>query len=184
MVGVACGGVEREHDQACGVAVNAVDGGDVVQAEFVFEAHQHGFLQVLARRHNGQEVRFVHHHQVRIVVQHNLVKWNGRFLRQVAIVVDAKAGFIRRLRGDGATAVVHHVAVGEAFAPGVCADMLKTLDQKFKHRRPLPRRQHRATGRHAVARGGRVGAKTGHGGAQAQGAVVPAALIRTMQRAA
>ena len=94
VVGVACGRVDGEHHQPGGVAVDAVDGHQVIQTELVFQAHKHGLLQVFAGRHDRQEVRFVHHQQVRILVQHDFPKRDRCFLRYVAKVIEAKAGLV------------------------------------------------------------------------------------------
>ena len=54
-------------------------GNEGVDAELAFEPHQHGFLQILAGGGDGQEVRFVDHDEMFVLVQDNLVEGDARF---------------------------------------------------------------------------------------------------------
>ena len=144
-----------KHHQPGGVAVNAVNRHQVIQAELVFQAHQHGFSEVAARGHHRQKVGFVHHQQMRIFMQHHFLKRNVRLIGHLAVVVEALvrgigwlAGALRR---DRFAALVDDIATRHPFKPGLARDAGETFGQKVQQARPRPGGQGHATRADAFA---------------------------------
>ena len=130
LVGVAGGRLDGKQHQSRRVTVDAVDGDEGVDAEFAFQPHQHGLLQVLARRRDRQKVRFVDDDEVVVLVQDHFVERNAGFNFQVAVVVDTDVALVGTLWGDGYAKFILHIAIGHALQPRAAGDGGEALSQE------------------------------------------------------
>ena len=128
------------------VAVNAVDGGQVGQAQLIFQLHQQGVLDVAAAGGDGQKVRLVGHDQVGILVQHLGPKRHGRLVRCLAVVVDAQAGQKWGFWGYGAAPLIDHFVGSHALQPVAARDGRQALAQKIQGQALALAGQHHAAG--------------------------------------
>ena len=153
LIGIARGGLGGKQHQPCGVAVNAVDRDQLVQPQIAFEAYQHRFLQVLARRRDRQEVRLVHDDQVFVLMQDDFFKRNGLFRFKRPVVIHADVALKRARFSHQRAEFIHHLAARHALQPRLTRDGRKALNQKVGDGGPRPFRQAHATGANTVARG-------------------------------
>ncbi len=157
MVSVAGGRVDAEQDQPGGVAVDAVDRYQIIQAEPVFQAHQQRLVQVFPRRYHRQKMRLVGYQQMGVAVEHGLLQRNRGFRFQRAEIVDARAGAKGCVGGQRFPIRVAHTAAGHALRPHAAVDVDKAGAQKIQQGRPsrvADRGQDHAAGAHALARCG------------------------------
>ena len=138
MVVIARCRLHRKHHQPRGVPVDAVDRHQCLQPEPAFQPHQQCFLQVSARGNDRQEMRFVHHQQMRVLKQQHFVERNPRFRRQAAVVIHLQPALVGPQRGYYKPCFVDHRTVVHALHPDVARLCGEALHQKVGDGGPWP----------------------------------------------
>ena len=137
LVRIALVGLDAEQHQPGGFAVNAVNWNQGVNAEPLFEPHQQCFLQVVAGWCDGQEVRFVGHDQMVVLVQHGFFKRDARLCIDIAVVINTHVAGVRPFRGDQPPVFVHHQLVGHALKPDLAGNGGEAFNQKISDGGPI-----------------------------------------------
>ena len=146
LINTACGALNGENHQPGGIAVYAVNGRQLGQIKLTLEAHQQRVLQILPRRHHGQEMRLVRHQQMRITVNDLRLERNEWLSRQFTIVVIAHARHERRGLPGFVPPFADHLPSLHAPEPVNTADRRQTLAEKVDQQALPLTRQHHATG--------------------------------------
>ena len=139
-----------EHQHAGGFAVEPVHRRQGADAELAHQPHQRRFLQVAAAGRCRQEVRFVHHHEVIVVVQQLEFKGDAWFGRRAAPVPQQRARHAGLGPGERLAARGQHLAARQARRPVGCVGHARR--QEFGERGPWAGADGDAAGVHAVAR--------------------------------
>ena len=99
-----------QQHQACGFAVDAVDGREVGAAGLALEPNQKALLNVLARRCDGHEMGLVGHQQVFVFKHNGFMLRQVRLLREAAVVVQPLTARVGLAGHDRAGVFVQHLA--------------------------------------------------------------------------
>ena len=144
--------IRRQHHEAGGAAVDAVQRNELRDVELFDQSGQQRLARVDARRHHRKEVRLVGDHEVFVAIQHLRFERNRRFRAYFAEVVHAQAVLIRPFGLDRTSVGVEHHAAAHAFMPLVARNSREARTQRIEHGRPVAARQMHRAGRNAVAR--------------------------------
>ena len=150
LVGAAGRWIDREHDHTGCCAVEPVDRHEVIDPQLDSQPSQCRFAHVPAARGHRQEMRLIHHQQVRIAVDYAAIERDVFLVRGVPVIPNEFVLAQRGLRGDAAAIDRGNLAVSEAAAQPFSVDVPKTIQRVFLNGLP------RAGGRYAKA--GRVDA--------------------------
>ena len=163
LVGVAVCRLHGKHHQPGGFAVNAVQRHQGVELQAVLEPDQQRFLQVMTGRGDGQKVRLVGHHQMRVLKNNGFFKRYAGLCGQGAVVINADVALVGALRCHRLAQRVHHQVGSHAAYPFTAGNGWETFDQEIGDGGPGAQRgrgQADAAGPHAV-----TGGQGGSGGA-------------------
>ena len=156
LVGIPVLRAFAQQHQARGFAVDAVQRAQIGQGEVRFQAHQQGLAHITPAGRDGQKVRLVGHHQVRVFKQHGGFKRDGVLVSELAPVVHPGAPRIGGLGRQGAPVFAQHPARLHAFGPFGATDARQALGQVVDQQRPGTEPhpgQGQAAGRDAIAHG-------------------------------